>query len=80
MTLNGYLSEFSLGEIFQLIENGEKTGLLSIRKLVRDSDPDHKKYYLWFRQGRVIAAANTLDQKGLLSLIKKTRLGNRVHF
>ena len=68
MTLNGYLSDFSLGEIFQVIEQGEKTGLLSIRDLFNHNSPKH---YLWFRQGRVIAAANRLDEKGLPLLIQK---------
>ncbi|MFB6276941.1 MAG: DUF4388 domain-containing protein [Halothece sp.] len=71
MTLNGYLSEFSLGEIFQLIEKGNKTGLLSIRNLFSDKNRTASKYYLWFKQGRIIAAANRLDQKGLQTLIQK---------
>jgi hypothetical protein len=68
MALNGHLSEFSLGEIFQLIEQGEKTGLLSIRELFNYNS---MRYYLWFKQGRIIAAANSLDEKGLPTLIQK---------
>lgn len=71
MTLNGYLNEFSLGEIFQVIEQGEKTGLLLIRNLFMDQNDPPKKYYLWFKQGRIIAAANRLDNKGLQTLIQK---------
>lgn len=71
MTLNGYLSEFSLGEIFQLIEQGEKTGLLCIRNLFHNQNGNSDKYYLWFRQGRIIAAANRLDNQGLQTLIHK---------
>jgi len=69
MALNGYLSEFSLGEIFQLIENGEKTGILTIRGLFQfHTSP---KYYLWYNKGKIIAAANRLDGKGLVSVIEK---------
>ena len=68
MALNGYLSDFSLGEIFQLIEKGEKTGLLSIRELFNHNGI---RYYLWFKQGRIIAATNSLNEKGLLTLIQK---------
>ena len=32
MAISGYLSEFSLPEIFQLIEQGSKTGRLSIQE------------------------------------------------
>lgn len=71
MTLNGYLHEFSLGEIFQLIEEGNKTGLLCIRSLFSDRSLNSSKYYLWFRQGNIIAASNSNDQKGLILLIEK---------
>jgi hypothetical protein len=69
MTLNGYLSEFSLGEIFQVIEQGQKTGLLSIRDLF--SHNNQAEYSLWFKQGRIIAASNRQDDQGLELLIKK---------
>lgn len=76
MKLSGFLSEFSLGEIFQLIEQGEKTGVLCIReltptKLSNDSSSSPKKYYLWFKQGHIIAATNRDDNKGLQTLIQK---------
>lgn len=71
MTFNGYLNQFSLGEIFQLIEQGNKTGLLCIRSLFSDRNISSPKYYLWFRQGNIIAAANRNDQKGLMFLIEK---------
>jgi hypothetical protein len=78
MTLSGYLSEFSLGEIFQLIEQGEKTGLLSIRELTltnnllsEESLRHRNKYYFWFRKGRVIAANHDLNETGLQTLIQQ---------
>lgn len=68
MGVTGYLTDFSLPEIFQFIEKGQKTGLLTIQVL-----PDCKikptKYYIWMRQGRIVAAANRLDHQGLVSLI-----------
>ena len=69
MTLNGYLSEFSLGEIFQVIEQGKKTGLLSIRDLFNHNN--QAEYSLWFKQGRIVAASNRQDDQGLELLIKK---------
>ncbi|MFZ4667626.1 MAG: DUF4388 domain-containing protein, partial [Prochlorotrichaceae cyanobacterium] len=32
MAISGYFSEFSLAEVFQLLEKGNKTGRLSIRE------------------------------------------------
>ena len=70
MELKGYLSEFSLPEIFQFLEQGQKKGLLSIRALAA---AHHKvqSYYIWLLQGRIVAAADRLDGQGLLSMIEQ---------
>ncbi len=67
MAITGYLSEFSLPEIFQFLEQGQKTGRLTLQPLTVDSS--QKTHYIWLRQGRIIAASNRLDNRGLLSLI-----------
>lgn len=68
MALTGYLSEYSLPEIFQFVEQGYKTGLLSI-----ESEPDASQqqgeHYLWIQGGRIVALANQLDNKCLLSML-----------
>lgn len=76
MSVNGYLSEFSLPELFQFLEQGQKTGLLSINALLLDKTPVGKSYYIWLRDGRIIAAANQLDGSGLMSLIKQRKWHN----
>ncbi len=68
MAVTGRLSEFSIGEIFQLIERGQKTGLLTIRAANTPSDI-LQNFYLWSNQGQIVAAANRLDSKGLATLI-----------
>lgn len=68
MGVTGYLTDFSLPEIFQFIEKGQKTGLLTIQVLP-DSKIKPARYHLWMRQGRIVAAANRLDHQGLVSLI-----------
>lgn len=68
MAIAGRLSEFSLGEILQLLEQGQKTGLLTIRAAYSPSEP-LQNFYLWFKQGQILAAANRLDYKGLINLI-----------
>jgi len=68
MTISGRLSDFSLGEIFQLLERGQKTGLLTIRAANSTSEA-LQSFYLWFNAGQIVAAANRLDHKGLATLI-----------
>jgi hypothetical protein len=78
MAVTGYLAEFSLAEIFQLLEQGRKTGLLSICRLAEAQDQARQNHYIWFTQGRVVAAANALDQQGLIALIsRRDWLGDR---
>ncbi len=69
MTLTGYLSEFSLPEIFQFVEQGYKTGLLSLQ-FEADKQPP-QTHYLWLQGGRIVAMADQLDNKGLLLAIKQ---------
>lgn len=69
MSTIGYLTDFSLIEIFQFLEKGHKTGLLTIRVLPESQTPLLAVYYIWVEQGCVVAAANQLDGQGLASLI-----------
>ena len=72
MSFTGYLSKFSLPEILELLEQGYKTGLLSISALKDNSrSVTQNHYYIWLRQGRIIAAANRLDNQGLVSMIAR---------
>lgn len=79
MAITGHLAEFSLAEIFQFLEQGQKTGLLTITPLpepVGQQSP--RSHYIWLQQGRVVAAANRSDGRGLLSLISQRGwLGDR---
>ncbi|MEQ9549270.1 MAG: DUF4388 domain-containing protein [Coleofasciculus sp. G3-WIS-01] len=68
MAITGYLSDLSLPELFHLIQQGKKTGLLTLRAaLASPAIP----YYIWVYQGRIVAAANRLDSQGLVALIKQ---------
>lgn len=68
MTFSGQFSEFSLAEVLQLLERGQKTGLLTIRAAHSSSEP-LQNFYLWCNQGQIVAAASRLDYKGLATLI-----------
>jgi len=70
MQLNGYLSQYSLPEIFQLIEQGQNTGRLSLSYSVENKNQNH---YIWFSNGTIVAAANQLNQEGLAALIEERK-------
>lgn len=68
MSIKGHLTDFSLPELFQLLERGQKTGLLTLcAEPMTNEKP--KSHYIWVYQGRIVAAANRLDHQGLVSLI-----------
>lgn len=69
MSVKGSLTDFSLPEIFQFVEKGRKTGLLTLRALPSSQPTSTPVHYIWVYRGRIVAAANRLDQQGLVSLI-----------
>jgi Domain of unknown function (DUF4388) len=72
MALTGYLSDYSLAEILQFIQQGSKTGLLSITTesdLVKNIPGTTE--YTWFQNGRVVAHARDLSSFGLISMLEK---------
>lgn len=71
MTLASSLEDFSLAELFRMLEQGRKSGCLTVSTLTAEDSPSESLQYIWFRQGRVIAVANNLDGKGLISLISQ---------
>lgn len=73
MSITGYLSEFSVPEIFQFVEEGKKSGLLTIGTSSIPYSPEGEKYYVWFNQSQLLAASKQLENKGLLSLIQQRK-------
>lgn len=71
MSTIGFLRDFPLPEIFQFIDKGRKTGVLRLRALPDYSSTMPAVHYIWIYEGRIVAAANRLDQQGLISLIKQ---------
>lgn len=67
----GKLSEYSLPEIFQFLEQGQKTGLLVVNSLPTGGTTATKPYYFWIQQGWIVAAADRLDGQGLMSLLQQ---------
>lgn len=69
MALAGSLSEYSLAEIFQFVQQGYKTGLLLISPDNDSVQSFNNPSYIWFQNGRLMAHARDLSQLGLLSMI-----------
>lgn len=73
MCIAGYLSDFSLPEICQLIEKGKQTGLLTLHACLQTQASPAGVHYIWVYQGRIVAVANRLNYQGLVSLIAQSR-------
>lgn len=81
MSLRGSLDDFSLPELFRLIDFGRKSGqlMLQIPPGPNASETTIHYYYIWFWQGQIVAATNRLDQQDLITLIdSKNWLSGRV--
>ncbi|MBD2155634.1 DUF4388 domain-containing protein [Leptolyngbya sp. FACHB-16] len=61
MTLTSSLEDFSLAELFRMIDQGRKSGRLTLRVSANPHESDVKNYHVWFRQGRVVAVSDRLD-------------------
>lgn len=75
MSLAGYLSEYSLAEIFHFVQDGNKTGVLSIEPDIGASQFIKDPHYLSFQNGRIMAVANGagLGNRGLLKLMAQRK-------
>ncbi|WP_088243858.1 DUF4388 domain-containing protein [Calothrix rhizosoleniae] len=71
MAIAGRLAEFSLPEVFQLLEQGNKTGLLTLRTSPEGLLQTVQNYYIWLKEGRIVAAASRLDCQGLLTMLRR---------
>ncbi|MCJ8278381.1 MAG: DUF4388 domain-containing protein [Rivularia sp. ALOHA_DT_140] len=71
MSLSSSFTDFSLAELFQLIDQGRKSGCLSVCTLpdINSAQSRAKYFYIWFRSGRIVGAAHRLNGKGLVSKI-----------
>lgn len=67
MAITSCLSEFSLPELFQFLDHGSKTGLLTLR-FQTDNQEKRVRHVLLY-QGRIVAVTNRLDHQCLLAMI-----------
>lgn len=71
MSTQGSLTDFSLLEILQFIENGKRIGLLTLSTLSVSKTTPVSVYYIWVYRGRIVAVANQLDSLSLVELINQ---------
>lgn len=78
MSLSSSFTDFSLAELFQLIDQGRKSGCLSVCTLpdLHAAGSKSLHYYIWFRGGRIVATANCLNGQELISKIIKRKWSN----
>ena len=75
MGISGSLQNFSLPEIFQIIENGLKTGRLSITFDLKNEDLQYDLVnYLWFKSGNFVALSKPYKHNLLLYVARKEKL------
>ena len=74
MSITGSLADFSLPEIFQFLQKGRRTGLLTLRELPEAQATPRPVHYIWVYKGHIVVAANRLDQQGLISLIEQLQV------
>jgi Domain of unknown function (DUF4388) len=66
MAIAGRLANMSFAEVLQILDRGKKTGLLTLQ--VSPDGTQQHLHYIWFSQGRIVAAANRTDGAGLASI------------
>ncbi len=71
MAITGNLAEFSLPAIFQFLEHQQGTGLLLIHAPSDSPTQEKQRNYIWLHRGSIVAVADSLDNKGLTSLISQ---------
>ncbi|MGL6342081.1 MAG: DUF4388 domain-containing protein [Waterburya sp.] len=71
MTISGSLETFSLPELFQIIQSGNKSGRLSFNPGLKNADPELKgTFELWFQRGNFVAIINSLKYQSLIAEIQ----------
>jgi hypothetical protein len=73
MKLAGYLSEYSLAEVFQQIQIDNLTGMLKIETEKDSVNVPSTKHYIWFKSGRLVAMAKNRELTSLLLMLEQRR-------
>lgn len=71
--LAGYLSEYSLAEVFRQIQIDDLTGMLKIETEKDSVAVPSVSHYIWFKSGRLVAMAKNRDLTSLLLMLEQRR-------
>lgn len=69
MAITSCLSEFSLPELFQFLDQGSKTGLLTLQFQTGNQSKGKRIRHTLLHQGRIVAVTNRLDHQCLVLMI-----------
>ena len=69
MAITSSLAEFSLPELFQFLDQGSKTGLLTLRFQLDTPNNEKRVRHTLIHQGRIVAVTKRLDHQCLLAMI-----------
>ena len=69
MAITSCLAEFSLPELFQFLDQGSKTGLLTLRFQPDIHSQEKRVRHALMHQGRIVAVTNRLNHQCLLAMI-----------
>lgn len=69
MAITSSLAEFSLPELFHFLDQGSKTGLLTLRFQLDSNSQEKRVRHVLIHQGRIVAVTNRLDHQCLLAMI-----------
>ncbi|MFB8792483.1 MAG: DUF4388 domain-containing protein [Potamolinea sp.] len=69
MAITSSLAEFSLPELFHFLDQGSKTGLLTLRFQIDNNSQEKRVRHVLIHQGRIVAVTNRLDHQCLLAMI-----------
>lgn len=69
MAITSSLAEFSLPELFQFLDQGSKTGLLTLRFQPDLHSTEKRIRHALLHQGRIVAVTNRLNHQCLLAMI-----------
>ncbi|WP_019498433.1 DUF4388 domain-containing protein [Pseudanabaena sp. PCC 6802] len=70
MALIGKIEDLSLPEVFKVLDQGKRTGMLIINSYQAETQAFKRYGQIWFENGRIVAVANASQKQGLIDLIK----------
>jgi hypothetical protein len=78
MSVSGRLQEYSLPEVFKMVEEGQKSGLLNIR-IFDAQTSTFQKHYIWVKGGAIVGLSQNLDGQDLITRLSTESIVDPLH-